>query len=178
MRFDPFRFALPTLLLLVACGDDSEPLEPTYENVEALVENSCGASSMSCHGGARGNARLNFGIALAEGDIRSVLVDQPSCEYDAMLRVQPGSPDSSWLMEKLAGEFDEEGLLLFEPDPAWVAPEFDGVCPLIVDGELSFGYLMPQNVGHPSPLPEEELELIRAWILAGAPGPGEPVPGS
>ena len=58
------RFAslVSCLLALVGCGDP-EPLEPTYENVAAVIHRSCGGASNSCHGGINGNARLNFGLA-------------------------------------------------------------------------------------------------------------------
>jgi len=169
------------LLPALACGDDA-PLEPTYENVAAVIERSCGGSSMSCHGGIRGNASLNFGIAEGEGSpYTELLVGVESCEYDFMPRVDPGNPENSWLMIKLEGAHSENSKLLFEPDPGWdsgLTPRMDGsfppsTCPLVDEGELSFGYSMPQNVGAPDPLPERELDMIYEWILIGAPGPGE-----
>jgi len=172
---------LSLCLSAFACGDP-EPLEPTYENVAAVLERSCGASSMSCHGGVRGNANLNLGTAMATGQpYTEILVGVESCEYSLMPLVDPGNPDNSWLMVKIDGAHDENGRLLFEPDPAWdpgIEPRPDGTyppstCPLVEDGELSFGYLMPQNVGAPDPLPENELDMIYEWILIGAPGPGE-----
>ncbi len=169
------------LLPALACGDDA-PLEPTYENVAAIIERSCGGSSMSCHGGIRGNANLNFGIAEGEGrPYTELLVGVESCEYDFMPRIDPGNPENSWLMVKLGGAHAPDGKLLFEPDPGWdsgLEPRTDGslppsTCPLTDEGELSFGYSMPQNVGAPDPLPQRELDMIYEWILIGAPGPGE-----
>jgi len=166
---------------LIACGDDA-PLEPTYENVAAVLERSCGASSMSCHGGIRGNASLNLGTAMDTGQpYTELLVGVESCEYSFMPRVDPGNPENSWLMVKLEGAHSDDGELLFEPDPGWdpgIEPRADGsyppsTCPLVDEGELTFGYLMPQNVGAPDPLPERELDMIYEWILIGAPGPGE-----
>jgi hypothetical protein len=175
----PLCFLL--LPVALACGD-AEPLEPTYENVAAIFDRSCGASSMSCHGGIRGNASFNLGAARAAGQpYTELLVGVESCQYSFMPRVDPGNPDNSWLMVKIEGAHDAEGRLTFEPDPGWdpgIERRPDGTfppssCPQVDDGELSFGYLMPQNVGVPTLLPQRELDMIREWIRIGAPGPGE-----
>ena len=164
---------------LVACGDPA-PLEPTYENVRMVVERSCGTDSRSCHGGVRGNAQLNFRLVLDEGrPITDALVDVPSCEYDLYDRVEPGDPERSWLFIKLSGAHDDEGNLEFTPDPTWdpgIERRTDGTfppseCPLVEDGELTFGQVMPENRGNPRPLRSREIQLFRDWILAGAPGP-------
>jgi len=173
----------PLLGLVLGCpmGDDS--LEPaTYENVEATIRNGCGTSSGTCHGGDGGNAMLDLGAVLDEGrPITDALVDVPACEYDFFDRVEPGDPDRSWLYVKLTQAHTEDGLLEFTPDAAWdpgLTPDAEGnlpesTCPLTDDGAISFGYVMPRNPGAPSPLPDEDLDLIRRWILMGAPGPGE-----
>lgn len=169
-----------SIALCLAC--EPETLEPTYANIEETVQITCGSSSSSCHGSTRGNARLNFEELLVAGaPVTDALVNVPACEYDLMDRVEPGDLENSWLWIKLTQEHDGTGLLLFEPDPAWdpgIEPRMDGtyppsVCPNVDDGELNFGYQMPQNRGRPSPLPSNRLELFREWILAGAPGPGE-----
>lgn len=175
--------ALTILLVcgLMGCGGDPQPLEPTYENIEMTINLTCGARSSSCHGGARGNADLNFQrIADTTGDYTEVLVGVAACEYDFMPRVDPGNPDNSWLMVKLTGEHDSEGRLQFTPDPGWdpgLTPRMDGSfppsqCPLVEDGELSFGYVMPENQGGTEQqLDARTTQLFRDWILAGAPGP-------
>ena len=170
------RFAslVSCLLALVGCGDP-EPLEPTYENVAAVIHRSCGGASNSCHGGINGNARLNFGLAEGEGTpYTELLVDVPACEYDAMPRVDPGNPDNSWLWIKLQGAHDAEGRILFTPAATWdpTGDERTG-CPQMEDGEVTFGLLMPQSPGAPAQLPQETLDLFEDWILVGAPGPGE-----
>ena len=100
---------------------------------------------------------------------------------EAIDRVEPGSPEESWLWIKLSQAHDEEGRILFEPDPAWdpgIEPRDDGSfppsrCPNVEDGALTFGYQMPLNAGAPSPLPDDQLRLFHDWIEAGAPGPAE-----
>ena len=163
-----------------ACGGEPEYFEPTYANIEETVQLTCGASSSSCHGGVRANAMMNFERALADGvPLTELLVDVPACEYDLLDRVEPGDPERSWLWIKLTHAHAEDGRLLFEPDPAWVPgiePRADGtyppsICPNVEDGELTFGYAMPQNIGRPTPLPQNRLDLFREWIEAGAPGP-------
>jgi len=167
---------------VLTVGCEPESLEPTYDNIEETVQITCGSSSSSCHGGARGNAQLNFQALLDMGaPVSDALVDVPACEYDLLDRVVPGDPDNSWLWIKLTQAHADDGLLLFEPDPSWdpgIEPRMDGtyppsICPNVDDGELNFGSLMPQNVGRPSPLPNNRLNLFRDWIEAGAPGPGE-----
>lgn len=169
---------LALAMLMTACGDDP-PLEPTYANVEALIDRSCGSTSSSCHGGVRGSARLNFQLlADTERPYTDALVGVEACEYDFMPRVDPGNPDNSWLMIKISGPHDAEGLLTFTPDPGWdsgLTPRMDGSfppsqCPLVEDGELTFGSVMPESGGEIF-LEPAEITLFREWILAGAPGP-------
>lgn len=167
---------------LWGCGEPMEPeppLEPTYANVHAVVERTCTFST--CHGGpGRGESRLNFQRLLDEGKpLTEALIGVPSCQYDVMPLVDPGNPDNSWLMIKLDGPHDDAGNLTFTPDPGWVhglEPNGAGElprseCPYTVDGAISFGLLMPRNLVEPLPLEEREVEMIRAWIAAGAPGP-------
>lgn len=96
-------------------------------------------------------------------DLTRPLLDVPACEYDLMDRVEPGQPERSWLWLKLTAPHDERYQLQFEPDDAW-SPSRDPRC-----AEAGFGTRMPPPG---FPLSDAERETIRAWILAGAPGPG------
>lgn len=171
---------LVTASPLLACPgeDEPKPREPTYANVATLLQQSCALSS-SCHGGsAQGKARLNLAKALATGDVRKAL-SAPACEYPPMKLLEPGDPSRSWLYVKLSSAHAADGKLAFRPDPAWkpdLAPEASGKlplseCPLTEDGAVSFGALMPYEPGRATPLPAEDLELVRLWIARGAPGP-------
>lgn len=173
-----------------ACsGDDTPPLEPTYENVESVIRLSC-AFSTSCHGGpANGQSMLNFGRHLEAGEpFTMALMDgmnpRMACQYDLMPLVDPGNADNSWLMVKIAG-MHSSGQVAFTPDASWdpgIVPDAMGryppsTCPyttdpLAEDGAISFGRVMPWSIGMPTPLPANEIDLVRAWIEAGAPGPG------
>lgn len=179
MSLDRIAVSLAVFLAvpLAACGDDEEvgTIEPTYENVQDTIDTSCTFSS--CHGGGGvGGGMLNLAMAIDAGDLRTVLVDVPACQYDPMPRVDPGNPENSWLMVKLTGAHDADGRIQFTPDPAWAAAvdtSAPSTCPLVEDGELSFGELMPQSLDEPQPLPEARIEMFRQWIEDGAPGPGE-----
>jgi len=169
-----------------SCGPETEePIEPTYANVAATIENSCALSS-SCHGGTgRGKARLNFDDAFNQGrPITELLNGVLACEYDRLPRVDPGHPERSWLMIKLDGMYGADGTIHFEPASDWdpcigpnmVCPDAMGrypssTCPLTEDGRLSFGVVMPQILGSPSPLSRVQIEMFRQWIEMGAPGP-------
>jgi hypothetical protein len=165
-------------------GDDSPPgPEPTYENVEAVIRLSCAFSS-SCHGGpGNGQSMLNFGRHLEAGEpFTLALMDGASprmaCQYDLMPLVDPGNPDNSWLVMKIDG-MHTAGQVDFTPDASWdpgIEPDAMGrypasICPFTEDGAITFGRTMPWSIGMPTPLPAEEIALIRAWIEAGAPGP-------
>ncbi len=177
------RGTLLVSLLAVGCGSSEGPpadaglLPSTYEDVEPIIRTSCTFSG-ACHGGDReGQAQLNFAAALDSGDFRTAL-EGPACEYRALPLLTPGDPDRSWLFIKVAGMADPSGLLQFEPDPSWdpgIEPDEMGQfpssqCPLVVDGAISFGEVMPQS-GGTARLDDERMAILRAWIEAGAPGP-------
>lgn len=124
-------------MTLAACpGPDDPPIEPTYENIENLVRESC-AFTVSCHGGlGRGKGRLNFATLLDEGTpVTTVLNGEPSCEYNRMPRVDPGHPENSWLMVKLEGAHSGS-LLNFTPASDW-----DPMVDRNTDGKLSSIYV-------------------------------------
>jgi hypothetical protein len=109
----------------------------------------------------RGQANLIFeGVT----DVTTVLNDVPSCQYDFMPRVDPGSPDTSWLMVKLTAEADAMNRIQFTADPSWVPDTSNPLCP----GDGDFGLFMPWAGPR---LPENEITMFREWIANGAPGP-------
>lgn len=153
-----------------------------YAGVECIFYHQC--SFRPCHSNAFGHGGMNFEGLFQEGiPYTEVLVDVPSCGYDAMPRVTPGDPSQSYLMIKIAGPADDDGQLIFEPDPSWdhgLELNADGTfppsrCPLVQTGELTFGAVMPlpPRFGPIERLAEDEIEVIRQWILDGAPGPDE-----
>jgi hypothetical protein len=171
---EPHLFLLAAAAAAVSpgCDPDDPPvrIEPTYANVAETIGESC-ALSRSCHGAATGAGDLTFGRT---DDYTTVLIDVPSCQYGAMPRVDPGDPDNSWLMIKLAGVHDPSGNIEFTPSATWIPSLTPGntECPLN-DGTrvTGFGGLMPPSPDEPSPLSDAQIAMFREWIAGGAPGP-------
>jgi hypothetical protein len=164
-------------LSLSACGGSSGP-HGTYEEVHDIFQSNCAVSS--CHGGT-GNGAAQLNLSEPDGiPFTEIMVDVPSCQYDAMPLVTPGDPENSWLWIKLIADHDERGKIVFTPDASWdhgLTPDANGdlprsECPLTVGGMLSFGTRMPMTSR--TGLSEDRLATIRAWIENGAPGPESP----
>ena len=119
-----FSVGLGTVSLLGACAP-----EPTLSQIEQQVfQRSC--SFATCHqsvGTPAGGLRL--GAATYEQ-----LVNAKSSLDPNQLRVVPGDPDASFLLDKIASEKPKSG----------------------------------QRMPPAQALEPEEIEMIRAWILAGA----------
>jgi hypothetical protein len=154
---------------LPAC--DGAPTPATYEYVEPVLREACAASSV-CHGNGTTDPSVRAHLVFPNDQpLTTVLSGVAACEYDLLPRVDPGDPDGSWLMIKLTADFDADGAIQFTPAPDWT-PDPGDDCPRYVKGELSFGSAMP--LGPPSMrLSDDEIDLMRRWILAGAPGPVE-----
>jgi hypothetical protein len=154
-----------------ACAAESQQKSANgaalYADVDAIITRSC--ARQVCHGFMVANAQLDL---MTAAGFRAALVDVPACEYDRMPRVKPGDPEHSWIMIKLAGRVrfrQYADFVDFEPDPDWrannpaCAGQFD-------DGSPWFGTRMPP-ADTTRPPSAQEIETIRAWIEAGAPGP-------
>lgn len=89
---------------------------------------SCATSG--CHAGAGAPQGLILDAASSYG----LLVDVASTEVPALLRVEPGDPDNSYLIQKL-------------------------------EGTAAVGAQMPLGG---TPLPQNEIDVIRQWITEGA----------
>jgi hypothetical protein len=162
------------LIALSACSaetsDDphaSDAGDPTalYQSVEAIVTQSCARDV--CHGFMVANAHMD----LMRDGFRAALVNVPSCEYDRMLRVRPGDPEHSWVMIKLAGAVrfrQYADFIDYQPDPDW-HPSVQECSGSFDDGSPWFGTRMPP--ANTTMITTDDVEKIRAWIVAGAPGP-------
>lgn len=115
-----FRFPLGTTALavvtlaLAACGGGSgegldangrpltdggggaDTLQPTLASMQARVLT---PMCVGCHAGAAAPA----GLRLDEGSSHALLVGVPSAEVGSVLRVAPGNPGASYLVQKLEG---------------------------------------------------------------------------
>jgi hypothetical protein len=88
-----------------------------------------------CHVGAA----APLGLVLNSAATFDLLVNTSSSEVPALLRVEPGNPDDSYLVRKLEG------------------------------GPDIVGFQMPPTELGEQHLPQETIDLVRAWIAAGAP---------
>lgn len=159
------RLTLGALLCLVlACASkgDTAEAEVSHDEVAALVgaksagaPGSCGVAS--CHGSA-----AEAGLQFEPGkDLRSALVGVRACEAPELNLVEPGVPERSWLWIKLTATMSSSVTGDLKADPAWGAAGKN--C-----GANGFGKRMPRV--SPYSLSTDELDTIRAWIEAGAPG--------
>jgi hypothetical protein len=102
------NLSLLTSFLLAACGGGDgggggggggggdPPIEATLDSIQ---ENVFSAICTNCHVGAGAPQ----GLRLEEGMSHAMLVNVPSAEVPSLLRVDPGNPDDSYLIQKLEG---------------------------------------------------------------------------
>lgn len=125
------RAFVSTLGLVTAC-ESSDPADapPTFTEVhERVLQVSCVFST--CHKGGPSPAG---DLSLERDEAHASLVDVPSSVVADRIRVVPGDPEASYVLEKLTAAMPADG------DP------------------------MPPD----APLEPERIELVRAWIEAGA----------
>ena len=122
---------------------------------------SCGLSS-SCHQGA-GKAGL---VLKDKTDMRMLMLNKMSCEAPNVPLVDGRGGETalnnSWLYLKLAAPLDASSNLM--ANTMWGTP---GNCGQITVG--SFGQRMPQGLS--GTMTWQDLQKIKDWICAGAPGP-------
>lgn len=148
-------------------GGTAQTGEPSlYPQVEAILNYGC--SYERCHAGRVVGGGLSFA---PDADFYPQLVGVRACEYDRMARVTPGKPEESWLWIKLTAPFRPltdpyAHQIYFTPPTDWDASR-RGCRDQTDEGVPLFGQRMPATA--PNSLPDEELEVIRRWILQGAP---------
>jgi hypothetical protein len=86
------------LVFVAGCGDgeSSEPIAPTLSAIQAKIFTPNCASFSSCHGGGSPQEGMSL-VAPAAGSVIGVA----SSEVPALMRVAPGDPDASYLLQKL-----------------------------------------------------------------------------
>lgn len=148
-RHLPRAAALTLVAALASCGGDepaatTPPLPATWANVQPLLQRACAFSS--CHGGTGARAAgLTYGADAANA--RTAMVNVASTQVPRLRMVMPGDPSMSWLQHKIDGTMSTHS----ECSAA------GNRC----------GVRMPQGS---DPLTAAERDLIRRWIVAGAPG--------
>lgn len=132
-----------------ATGGSSDPAEPaTMDTVFAQVlEPRCTFSS--CHSAPTVAAKLD----LSRERACNALVGATSCLFPERKLVVPTDPDGSFLMHKITG------IDLAESPP--------NDCSGQTNAPMPFGG---------STIPQEEIDLVRSWIAAGAPCEGTDTP--
>lgn len=83
-------------------GGQELAFDPTFTNIKNNVFNPV---CTQCHVGSA----APFGLNLSADTAYSLLVNNPSAEKPQYLRVQPGSPDDSYIIRKLEGGPDIAG---------------------------------------------------------------------
>ncbi|MBI5068951.1 MAG: hypothetical protein HZB56_11995 [Deltaproteobacteria bacterium] len=143
------------VLALAACGGGDDALQaapstcpiptavaqPTFAGhiLPRLLRQSCGAGTVTCHGGTQGTAagHVSYDAALSDAAVHGSLVGRAPASAPAGYQlVAPGDRVHSWLLVKVEG------------------------------GQGAYGFPMPQ--GEP-PLCAATLETLRSWIDRGAP---------
>jgi hypothetical protein len=76
--------------------EDTGTLQPTFQSIQDQVFTPI---CTACHAGAA----APLGLRLDEGASYALLVNASSVEVPSLLRVQPGNPDASYLIQKLEG---------------------------------------------------------------------------
>ncbi len=124
------RFLLSILLLYFPLIN--LPAQLNYENdVQPIFSNNCALSG--CHLGP--NAQE--GMDLSSGNSYSAIVNVPSNDFPSLFRVNPGKPDSSYLVWKIEGR---SGIMGFQM-PFGMAPlsqgKIDTIRQWIAEGALN-----------------------------------------
>ena len=118
----------------LTAGGGSAPLEPTLASIQAKVF-SVNCAFSGCHGGGT----VPFGLRLDLGFSYGNLINVHSPQDPSLIRVIPGNPDGSFIIQKLEGR------------------RFDNA-PILGDRMPQFGPYLPQST----------IDVIRQWIRDGA----------
>ncbi len=150
-------------LLLAACGGGGgsdgggggggggggTPLEPTLASIQSNVFTpTCAVSG--CHTGAGAQQ----GLRLESGMSHAMLVNVPSVEVPSLLRVEPGNPDDSYLIQKLEGTAAVGGRMPLVGGPLPQA-DIDVIRQWITDGALAAVASVSMTAA--------ELRLLEPW---------------
>ncbi len=138
-----------TFVGLILCSFSVEA-QSTFASVQTLFQTKCSASG--CHGGT---SPLVFDVTAPADDLFAALVNvdpaNPAALQKGQKLVDPGHPYNSFLMKKIGSVNGFDSFIKLE------------------QGE---GNVMPSNG---MTLEKHEIELVRQWIIAGAPKTGSPV---
>jgi hypothetical protein len=118
-------------IVLAGCGAVKSPTELpsgggaafTFSQIQGDIFTPTCAKA-GCHAASTASE----GLVLDAGRSYSLLVGHPSSEQGALNRVQPGSPESSYLILKLRGDPSISGLRMPRDGPPYLtAEQIDGI---------------------------------------------------
>jgi hypothetical protein len=125
-------------------GDFHTKVRPIFEKAENLCS--------GCHAETGENGGLRLAGNISSKMVVEGLVNKPSRSGGQFRLVVPGDPDKSWLYLKAAGRAAAVG------------------CTASSSAQCITGVMPPNATGLPTVTPEE-LQVLRQWILDGAPPP-------
>jgi hypothetical protein len=136
--------------------------DPVFSAIQANVFTPTCATS-GCHAG--GSAPQ--GLRLDEANSYGLLVDQPSSEVPGTLRVAPGDPDNSYLIQKLEGTASVGAQMPLNAAPL-PQSTIDIIRQWITDGALDdrAPSANPIRVASLSPVPGSDLDTTPTEIVA------------
>jgi hypothetical protein len=131
---------LPLLFVAAGCGTVKSPTEPlsdtpgtalTFSQIQAQIFTPVCAKS-GCHAGSTGGQE---GLILDPGVSYGLLVGHPATENSTLNRVEPGSPESSYLILKLRGDPSITGSRMPQDGPPFLtSAQIDGIAAWIRAG--------------------------------------------
>lgn len=136
---------------------------PNFSEIQSNVFTpSC--ATAGCHAGAGPSAGLNLDAANSYAE----LINIPSSQDSAIDRVEPGSPNTSYLIQKLEGTAATGGLM--PPGSALPQADIDAIRQWIQDGAIDDTIVPPAapiRVQSISPAPGATLSAAPPQIVAG-----------
>ena len=124
----PRAAASVALLLLAGCGTVKSPTEPpsaagggaalTFSQIQREIFTPTCAKS-GCHAASTASE----GLVLDAGQSYALLVGHPASEQGALARVEPGSPERSYLILKLRGDPSISGKRMPQDGPPFLTPD-------------------------------------------------------
>lgn len=166
-----FTLLLPALLLASCMGGDGSGLPPRLppgaigpnftEIQTSIIEPNC--ATTGCHLGAAAPQGLRLDSANSYG----MLVSVPSTESSSVLRVAPGDPDNSYLIQKLEGTASVGAQMPLGAPPLEQA-SIDVIRQWISDGAIDdrIPSSIPVKVTALSPVPGSVLTAAPSSIVA------------
>lgn len=111
------------LVCAAGCGDgeSSEPIAPMLSAIQAKIFTPNCASFSSCHGGASPQEGMSLVAPAA-----AALIGVASTEVPTLMRVAPGDPDASYLLQKLERAMPAVGVRM-PPDQPLAANKIEAI---------------------------------------------------